>query len=213
MMFHWKNSLLLGKKRNKKKKLGEDAVLQKLKVAQWTWQWTWNIQSLRDDHAPVPTTTTPPPESAPARVMDEFEHEEELMDEDEGVNGFGTLAGGKEMEITTEKLLRKTTVFYRERMNPETLNKLAVILSSEKIYETLKIKIEEVARAATDTALEIDKDVPIVEVIPEFPGCVCVPSMQKINAEKEYDVASFLITPLQTGEILMRVLNYIIKEY
>lgn len=105
------------------------------------------------------------------------------------------------MEITTEKLKRKTTVFYRERMNPETLNKLAVVLSTEKIYEKLKITIEEVARAATDKILEIDKDLPIVDVVPEFPGCVCVPSVQHINAEKEYDVASFLITPLQTGEI------------
>jgi hypothetical protein len=130
-------------------------------------------------------------------------HLEEAADEIE-LEEFtwgGAEKAPKEMEITTEKLLRKTTVFYRERMNPETLNKLAVVLSTEKIYEKLKIKIEEVARAATDKTLEIDKDVPIVEVIPEFPGCVCVPSIQRINAEKEYDVASFLITPLQTGEI------------
>ncbi len=154
---------------------------------------------------PAPVSSAPaPPAEAAKKVMEEFEHEEEFMeDEEEGYIGYGLAEAAEpaEMEITTEKLKRKTTVFYRERMNPETLNKLAVILSTEKIYEKLKIKIEEVARAATDKTLEIDKDLPIVEVVPEFPGCVCVPSVRKINAEKEYDTATFLITPLQTGAI------------
>ncbi len=153
-----------------------------------------------DEHArpivtdPLATTSIIESDAVLGEAMaDEFEEEEDA--------DFGALAGAGEMEITTEKLLRKTTVFYRERMNPETLNKLAVILSSEKIYEKLKIKIDEIARAATDKALEIDKELPIVEVVPEFPGCVCVPSVRKLNAEKEYDAATFLITPLQTGDI------------
>ncbi|MHA1453428.1 MAG: hypothetical protein ACTSRD_11265 [Promethearchaeota archaeon] len=173
------------------------------KVKRSSMDMAMDMDSSYMERQPTPVSTTPssPPKSASERVMDEFEYEEELMEEDEGEVGYGALAGGKVMEITTEKLVRKTTAFYRERMNPETLNKLAVVLSTEKIYEKLKIKIEEIARAATDKALEIDKDVPTVEVVPEFPGCVCVPSVQKINAEKDYDIATFLITPLQTGDI------------
>ena len=147
-------------------------------------------KSMEMAREPKPFTTA---EMAAKAVKDEFVEGESMYEEEVGVP--------EEMEITTEKLLRKTTVFYRERMNPETLNKLAVVLSSEKIYEKLKIKIEEVARAATDKILEIDKEVPIVDVVPEFPGCVCVPSVQHLNAKKEYDIASFLITPLQAGDI------------
>lgn len=96
---------------------------------------------------------------------------------------------------------RKATVFYKERMNPMKLNKMAVIISTEELYESLKIISRKVTRAATGLTLEIEEDIPTLEVKPIIPGCVCSPPIAKLDARKEYDHVLFLITPLEAGDI------------
>ncbi|TXT67672.1 MAG: membrane protein of unknown function [Promethearchaeota archaeon] len=100
-----------------------------------------------------------------------------------------------------KKIERKATVFYKERMNPMKLNKMAVIISTKELYEALKIEKEKVIRAATDKTYEIEEEKPILYVEPIIPGCICVPTSGKLDATKEYDHETFLITPLEVGEI------------
>jgi len=104
-------------------------------------------------------------------------------------------------EVFAKKVERKATVFYKERMNPMKLNKMAVIISTKELYEALKIEREEIVRAATGKTYEIEEEVPILYVEPIIPGCICVPSTGKLDARKEYDHELFLITPLEVGEI------------
>jgi len=99
------------------------------------------------------------------------------------------------------KVERKATVFYKERMNPMKLNKMAVIISTEELYESLKTVSKKVSRAATGLTLEIDEEVPMLEVKPIIPGCICSPPIANLDARKEYDHALFLITPLEAGDI------------
>ncbi len=105
------------------------------------------------------------------------------------------------MKPQKKRIERKTTVFYKERMNPMKLNKMAVIISTEEIYESLKMVSKKVARAATGVTMEIEEDVPTIEVKPIIPGCVCMPSIGHLDAEEEYDHVLFLITPLEDGDI------------
>ncbi len=104
-------------------------------------------------------------------------------------------------EGVAKKVERKATVFYKERMNPMKLNRMAVIISTKELYEALKIEREEIIRAATGKTYEIEKEIPILYVEPIIPGCICVPSTGKLDARKEYDHELFLITPLEAGEI------------
>jgi len=104
-------------------------------------------------------------------------------------------------EVVAKKVERKATVFYKERMNPMKLNRMAVIISTKELYEALKIEREEIVRAATGKTYEIEKEIPILHVEPIIPGCICVPSTGKLDATKEYDHELFLITPLEVGEI------------
>lgn len=103
-------------------------------------------------------------------------------------------------EVIT-KIERKATVFYKERMNPMKLNKMAVIISTKELYKDLKTVSRKVTRVSTGSTLEIEEEVPILEVKPIIPGCICSPPIAKLDARKEYDHCLFLITPLEDGEI------------
>lgn len=107
----------------------------------------------------------------------------------------------EERRKSKAKVERKATVFYKERMNPMKLNKMAVIISTEELYESLKTVSKKVSRAATGLTLEIDEEVPMLEVKPIIPGCICSPPIANLDARKEYDHALFLITPLEAGDI------------
>jgi small GTP-binding protein len=108
---------------------------------------------------------------------------------------------GQESMTEAKLLHRKTTVFYRKQMNPFTLNKLSVVLSTVQIYEQLKNKIVDAERAASGKTLEIKEISPYIQVEPYFPGCVCVPAMIPLDARLESTTADFQITPLATGRI------------
>jgi GTPase SAR1 family protein len=115
-------------------------------------------------------------------------------------------------KVKSEKLERKATVFYKERMNPMKLNKMAVIISTKELYEALKIEKEEITRAATGETYEIEEELPILHVEPVIPGCICVPSTGKLDATKEYDNELFLITPLEVGDILNARVDIFYKD-
>jgi hypothetical protein len=87
-------------------------------------------------------------------------------------------------------------------MNPNSINKLSVVLSSEKIYEVLKKAAIDAARAASDRVLKIDTEkTSIVDVVPRFPGCVCVPPHIPLDAKQDSAVADFVVTPINDGII------------
>jgi GTPase SAR1 family protein len=115
-----------------------------------------------------------------------------------------SLASESLMEKEVERIAkveRKATVFYKERMNPMKLNKMAVIISTKELYESLKTISKNATRASTGLTLEVDTEIPMLEVKPIIPGCICSPPIANLDARKEYDYCLFLITPLEDGEI------------
>ncbi|MHA1338778.1 MAG: GTP-binding protein [Promethearchaeota archaeon] len=160
----------------------------------------------------APAKPSPPPSAAPTNTLvDETSQESESLKSEmkkERKSIIKETKKDKEIKeteeyTTKEKVLeRKTTVFYRRQMNPFTLNKLSVVLSTVKVYEKLKkLKIEEAERAISDRTLKIKEVSPFIQVEPYFPGCICVPAMIPLDAREEKAVADFQITPLATGTI------------
>jgi hypothetical protein len=86
-------------------------------------------------------------------------------------------------------------------MNPFSLNKLSVVLSTVQIYEQLKNRIVDAERAASGKTLEIKEISPFIQVEPYFPGCVCVPAMIPLDERLDSTTSDFQITPLATGRI------------
>jgi hypothetical protein len=109
--------------------------------------------------------------------------------------------------VENAELIRKATIFYRKQMNPGTLNKLSVIISSETVFEKLKISIDDIVRKASGKELRIDEKKPIIEIEPIFPGCICVPSKIRANVTEDYVSANFLITPFSSGRISNAKIN------
>ncbi|MCP4761932.1 MAG: GTP-binding protein [archaeon] len=136
------------------------------------------------------------------------------MDMEDSFEEMSTISLSKpeEKTIVVEKVLeRKTTVFYFKQMNPMTLNKLSVVLSTKKIFEELKNLAIPAERAASDKTLKIEEISPYVNIEPIFPGCLCVPSTLPLDARKDSDTADFQITPLATGVIQEACINVYYK--
>ncbi|MBD3353216.1 MAG: GTP-binding protein [Candidatus Lokiarchaeota archaeon] len=128
--------------------------------------------------------------------------EEERITEKQDVTGETMEKEKQDVKMTKDKLLnRKTTVFYKKQMNPFTLNKLSVVLSTVEIYEQLKDTIVDAQRAVSKKTLKIKEISPFIQVEPYFPGCICVPGMIPLDAREESCTADFKITPLATGDI------------
>ncbi|MHA1898192.1 MAG: hypothetical protein ACTSU2_12435, partial [Promethearchaeota archaeon] len=133
---------------------------------------------------------------------EEMELAEDRLLEEKPISANNIRLDDVETIRETRVLKRKTTVFYYKQMNPFTLNKISVVLSTQEIYEKLKKKKVAAERVGSEKALEIKEISPYIQVQPVFPGCICVPSILPLDARKDKDIADFQITPLATGDIL-----------
>jgi hypothetical protein len=139
-----------------------------------------------------------------SELGEEMANEEKSeLENGELTSGFmNALPIGMDFNASTEPLkffLRKTTIFYKKRMNPMKISKLSVVLSSEDIYDNLKDINIKAERAASKKLLKIDQESPFIKILPKIPNCICIPSIMTLDASKRFDIANFLITPLSTG--------------
>ena len=97
-----------------------------------------------------------------------------------------------------QNIERKTTVRYFEQM---TINKnfpLLVVFSKEEID---KIVQKDVAQIEGAEKIKVKREKPIVTVIPQFPGCICVPERQDIDLTPENSEVTFWVTPVAEGKL------------
>ena len=113
--------------------------------------------------APAPSVTAPP-RSAPAPSR---------ADAPEGRKakaGRRERAADATVERAPRRTARRATVRYYNRMNPDRMFPLLVILSAEEVAEIVKAKVKQTQSAA----FEVDEG-SAVEVEPVLPGCDCYP--------------------------------------
>lgn len=92
---------------------------------------------------------------------------------------------------------RQATVRYYERMNPERMFPLLVVLSREKIQEVVKRAVVQ----AQSQHFEVDTSAP-VEVEPILPGCHCYPPKDQVAVGADTATVTFWVVPHVLGKIM-----------
>lgn len=91
---------------------------------------------------------------------------------------------------------RRATVRYYERMHPERLFPLLVVLSKEHIAKALK---KSVAQAESESfAVAVGSQ---VEIEPVLPGCACYPPKDLVNVGSGEVTTTFWVAPQVVGSI------------
>lgn len=104
-----------------------------------------------------------------------------------------------EKEVTPDALIaRETAVSYYDRMNPSQNFPLRVMIS-KKLMELESIK--EITHVEGKLEIEREeKELPIVRIVPIFPGCIVTPQESSVNINEDQTVF-FYLTPLVLGHI------------
>ncbi|MFX0195142.1 MAG: hypothetical protein ACFFCW_03380 [Candidatus Hodarchaeota archaeon] len=104
-----------------------------------------------------------------------------------------------EKEVTPDALItRETAVSYYDRMNPSQNFPLRVMIS-KKLKELESMKEITHVKGKLEVERE-EKELPIVRVVPIFPGCIVTPQESSVNIEEDQTVF-FYLTPLVLGHI------------
>ncbi len=101
------------------------------------------------------------------------------------------------------KLERHSLVSYYNKMNPYKNFELQVKVTERRVKVTEKPKIRHVRGMLTVEKEE--KEIPLVRVVPVFPGCLVTPREADINIEDPKQKLKFFITPLALGDVPGRV--------
>ena len=104
-----------------------------------------------------------------------------------------------EKEVTPDiQITRETAVSYYDRMNPSQNFPLRVMIS-KKLMELESMK--EITHVVGKLEVEKEeKELPIVRVVPIFPGCIVTPQESSVNIDEDQTVF-FYLTPLVLGHI------------
>jgi len=100
------------------------------------------------------------------------------------------------------RITRETAVSYYDRMNLQKNYALRVKISKKQI---ILEPIDEVRHVEGRIEVEReDQELPLVRIVPVFPGCIVTPQETTVNIDKEQTIF-FYITPLALGQVDGRV--------
>jgi hypothetical protein len=92
---------------------------------------------------------------------------------------------------------RRATVRYYQRMNPERLFPLLVILSEKTIREVVRRGVAQEQSAAFQV-----KEDSVIEIEPVLPGCDCYPPREQVRIGKGEVTANFWVVPHVLGRLM-----------
>ena len=143
--------------------------------------------------APLPPPSSPAPAAAPPPVP---RSDSGMISIPRRKKSRAVFAGGVTgVAVETERVVsRQATVRYYNRMNPEKVFPLLVVLSEQRIREIVQQRVEQKETGP----FEVKKD-SFVEVEPILPGCTCYPSRAAIKIGDGLDTLPFWVVPHVRG--------------
>jgi hypothetical protein len=134
----------------------------------------------------------------PLEDFAEVEDEEAAAEEEE--EAVPARAATDRARVTAshrQEVERQATVRYYNRMNPQRMYPLLVVLSERKLLEVVKKHVEQ----ATSKRFRVGLD-SIVEIEPVLPGCDCYPPQEAVQVSNGEARATFYIVPHVLGEVM-----------
>jgi hypothetical protein len=101
------------------------------------------------------------------------------------------------MRARAQRVSRRATVRYYERMNPQRMFPLLVALSRSELQAIVQNKVAQ----AQSRGFEVDPGA-VVEIEPILPGCSCYPAQAEITVGKGIDNLTFWVVPHVLGRIM-----------
>ncbi len=99
---------------------------------------------------------------------------------------------------------RKTTVRYYKQMKINKNFPLLVVFSKEEIEHIVQ---RDVVQVEAKEKVRVKSEKPVVNVVPQFPGCICVPERQEVDLTPENTEVTFWITPVAEGKLPTASIN------
>jgi len=171
------------------------------------------IEAVSPETTPATPTVAPPPSKRKQQSKKEssFFHQalkdirsEEELEEITHEDAEKISEGEPAKDIAPSKgalstLQRNTRISYYNQMNPDSNYILRIKISKKEIE---KIQSGEVSHVYSSFEVEKTEDkLPIVKIVPFFPGCLVTPQQAEVNIEEELIDVVFYITPLVIGPI------------
>ena len=94
---------------------------------------------------------------------------------------------------------RKSTVRYYKQMSTSKNFPLLVMFTKEKVQEIIQ---RHVAQVEGKEKIKIKRDKPVVTIVPQFPGCICVPEKLDLDLTPDEAEARFWLTPVAEGKLV-----------